>query len=180
MGIQIEDGTGTGNKAAVDSEGHLIVDALTLSEISHTSDAHGQAFIWASQTYDPDAADTVLLIKNTSSTRNLIITDVWFSADVETRVQIHLPTAEVTVAGTTITGVNMNTASGNVAEASAARDETGNTQGDVIWSGETQAANDTYHVDFKSAIHLGQNKSIGVDFVAAATAGDVTIMGYFE
>ena len=136
MPIVVEDGQGTGNKAVVDSEGHLIVDALTFPDIAHVSDVHGKTFFWASGTYDPDAGDTILLVKNTSSTDKLFITDIWVSTDIETRVVVHLPTSEVTVTGTTITGVNSNTTSSIVASASAARDEKNNSQVDVIWSGE--------------------------------------------
>jgi len=180
MGIQIEDGKGRGFTAQVDSEGHFVVDALTLTDMAHTSEEHGLAFAWASQTYDPDAGDTILLVKNTSSTRKLFIKGITLSCDTDTRVIIHLPTTEVTPTGTTIVGVNLNTNSNNVAETTAIRDETNNTQGDVIWSGEIHAAQNPVQPELFGSIILGQNKSIGVDFVSASTAGDVTIVGYLE
>ncbi len=103
------------------------------------------------------------------------------SADTEGRVVIHRPTTEVTPTGIAVTGINTNGTSNNVADATAIRTETNNTQGDILWAGELQAVNDPYHVDPRSAWILGQNQSIGVDYVLEVNAVvDVTIMGYFE
>lgn len=180
MGIQILDGTGGGSLAQVTTEGHLVIDAFALEEIAHISNEHGQAFTWSSGTYDGAAADTVLLVKNTSSVRKLFIQSIWMSSDVETRVVIHVPTSEVTPTGTAVTGRNMNITSGNVAEATAIRDETNNTQGNIYWSGEIPILSTPYEVRLHSALILGQNDSLGVDYVADAAACDVVIMGYFE
>lgn len=179
--MYIEDGKGRGFVAQVDSEGHLVVDALTITDMAHTSEEHGLSFSWASGSYNPATGDdTILLVKNTSTTRKLFIKGITISTAAETRVVVHLPTTEVTPAGTTITGINLNTNSNNVAEASAKRDETNNTQGDIIWSGEIQAATNPYDIQLFGAVIIGQNRSIGVDFVADPTACDVTIVGYFE
>lgn len=177
--VQLEDGTGTGNKAKVNADFHLLTTAVIETELSHVSKERGQAFVWASGTYDPDAGDTILLLKNTGD-KGLHVARIWISADVETRVVVHLPTTEVTPTGTTVTGVNLNTGSSNVAEATAIRDETNNTQGDIVWSGEVQAANDPFPLDLEDALSLAKNKSVGIDFVSAATACDVAIMGHFE
>ncbi len=180
MGIQIEDGLGRGFLAQVDSEGHFVVDALTLSDMAHTSEEHGQSFTWSSGTYDPAAADTILLVKNTSTTLPLFIKGISLSADVDTRVIIHIPTTEVTPTGTAITGTNLNSTSNNAASATAIRDETNNSQGNIVWSGEIQAAGDPYFVETFGAIIIGQNDSIGIDFVADVAVCDVVIYGYFD
>ena len=177
--VQIEDGTGTGSKAKVNADFHLLTTAGVETELSHVSKERGQAYVWASGTYDPGAGDTILLLKNTGD-KGLHIAMIWLSSDVDTRVVVHLPTTEVTPTGTTITGVNMNTGSSNVAEATAIRDETNNTQGDIVWSGEIQAAGDPFAIDLEDALSLAKNKSLGVDFVADAAACDVTFMGHFE
>ncbi len=179
MSIQILDGRGRGFLAEVDSEGHLIVDAIQLSELAHTSVAHGLAFSWAAATYDYDASDTILLVKNTSSTRKLLIEQIIISSDTATEVAIHVPTSEVTPSGTTITGRNMNLGSNNVAEATAVRDETNNSQGNLFWTGFI-SANEAHHVDFQGALILGTNDSIGVDLVTAGTGCACTIFGLFE
>ncbi len=179
MGLQIEDGLGRGFVAQVASEGHLVVDALTTTGMAHISDAHGLSFTWSSGTYDAAAGDTILLVKNTSTTRNLFIIAITLSADVETRVVVHLPTTEVTPTGTAVTGVNLNSTSSNAALATAIRDETNNSQGGIVWAGEIQATSEPYSVPTFGAIIIGQNDSIGVDYVADAAACDVTIYGFF-
>lgn len=181
MGLILEDGKGKGNQAEVNINNQLVVRAITQTEADFVSDMLGNAYSWASGTYNPaTTGDTILLVKNTSDTLNLHINSIWLSTAAETRVVIHLVTADVTVIGTTITGTNLNTNSNNVAPAEAARDETGNSQGSVIWSGEIQAATNPYEVRFDGAILLGKNISIGVDYVADPTACDVTILGHFE
>ena len=126
----------------------------------------GQAYSWSSGTYDYAALDTILLVKNTSTTKPLFITSISLSGDTDTRVVIHRPTTEVTPTGTSVTGVNLSGPdSTNAADATAIRDETNNSQGSIIWSGEIQAASDPYIVDLKNAVILGTNQSIGVDYV---------------
>jgi hypothetical protein len=180
MGFVIDDGAGKNGSAQVNEDLQLSTFSINETEFEFVSKEKGLAFIWSSGTYDAAAGDTILLIKNTSTTNNLHIDGVWLSSDTETRVVIHIPTSDVTVAGTTITGTNLNTSSSNVAEASAARDETGNSQGNIIWSGEIQAAGDPYFIDFSGALILGVNKSIGVDYVADVAGCDVIISGHYQ
>ena len=179
MALKILGANGIGNEAYVTGN-RLHVDAKMTPRVGIQSRDNGSTFSWASGTYDADANDTILLVKNTSTTQNLYVTTICLSTDVETRVVIHLPTTDVTVAGTTITGTNLNTVSANVASASAARDETGNSQGNIIWSGEIQAATNPFSVEFFASIVLGQNKSIAVDYVADVAACDVNILGFYE
>lgn len=174
----IEDGIGKGFKARVDSKNRLRSHVVDEPEM-HAASEDGDAYAWASETYDPAAADTILLVKNTGNP-NLHIEFVYLSTDVDTVATIHLPTTEVTPTGTAITGTNFNTGSSNVAEASAIRDETNNTQGNVIWSGEIYAASGPYRVDLQGALILAKNKSVGVDYVADVAACDVTIFGFFN
>ncbi len=180
MGFMIEDGKGTRGTAGVNEDQQLTVASVNQTEFEFVSKEKELAFSWSSGTYDAAANDTILLIKNTSRTNNLHIDGIWLSTDTETRVVVHVPTTEVTVTGTTITGVNLNTGSANVAEASAARDETNNSQGNIIWSGEIQATGEPYFIDFAGALILGTNSSIGVDYVADVAACDVTITGHYQ
>jgi hypothetical protein len=110
----------------------------------------------------------------------LHIDGIYLSSDTDTRAVIHVPTSEVTVTGTTITGFNLNTSSANVAEAEAARDETNNSQGNIVWSGEIQASSDPIYIDFSGALILNTNDSIGIDYVADVAACDVVIAGHYQ
>ena len=179
--MQIEDGRGTGSLLGISKTGNRgDVSSRSNERIYYISRDSGQSYMWASGTYDAGAGDTILLVKNTSTTRNLYIKAIWISTDTETRVVVHIPTSEVTPTGTSITGRNMNSASSNAAEATAIRDETNNSQGNIYWSGEIQAATNPYEINFHDGLILGQNESIGIDYVADVGACDVTIIGYFE
>lgn len=176
---KLEDGA-TSQTATVNADGQLATEAVTSGHFDHNSEHHGRAFSWASGTYDPAAADTILLVKNTSTSFDLLIHHIWLSTDVDTRVIIHVPTTTVTTpAGTTVTGVNLNTGSNNVADSVAMRDETNNSQGDVVWSGEIYAVSGPIKIDFEGSLILARNKSVGVDYVADVAACDVTIFGHF-
>jgi hypothetical protein len=179
MGFKIEDGKGSGRVAEVTESNKLQTVTVSHTELFEHSVFNRDAYSWSSGTYNYDANDTILLVENTSSTQMLHIHSVHISGDTDTRVIIHRPTSDVTVAGTTVTGVNLNGASGKVADANAARDETGNTQGDVLWSGEIIANGNPTILEFHGAIVLDRNQSIGVDFVTDGSACDVVIMGFF-
>lgn len=125
----LEDGKGTGNKAQVNSENQLVVQAIIESSLEHESEVNSEAYSWSSDSVNPAIDDTVLLLKNTSST-NLHIEYLIISGDTTSEYTIHLPTTEVTpTGGTTVTGVNLNTGGkSNVAEATATSLETNNSQ----------------------------------------------------
>jgi len=179
--MQIEDGKGTGNRAEVNEEKQLVVSAITETSLEHESEENGSGYVWSSSNVTVDATDTVLLLKNTSDTP-LHIECVKVSGTVATtQVTVHLPTTEVTVTagggGAVVTGTNLNTSSSNVADASAASDETNNSQGNII--AEVFLSGDSTENIETPGLILGKNKSIGVDTsntleIAAA------IVGHFE
>ena len=177
MGIQIGDGRGSGSLAEVKNN-RLQTKAVTESELHDVSEELGLAFSWTSDTYDYLAADTILLVKNTSD-KNLSIDTIICSGDAATEVIIHRPTTEVTPTGTAITGRNLNQGSANVAEATAIRDETNNSQGNILLSFRI-GADSPYDIHLEGAIILAKNQSIGVDFVANGAAANVTIIGFFD
>ncbi len=172
----IKDGA-TGSVAKVNTQNQLLVRAITEPEIEDASEA-GQAYSWTSGNIDIDAGDTILLVKNTSDTNFHVTTIVLSGGNVATRYTVHFPTTDVTVAGNTIVGVNLNTGSANVADATAASDETGNSQGDIINDVSLLATTSfTLHTE---GILLAKNKSIAIDQVTESTAGSVTIVGHYE
>jgi hypothetical protein len=180
MGLIIEDGRGSGIKAGVNADGQLSVRAVVENLLSHNSQDHGLAFSWASGIVNGVAGATVLLVKNTGD-KDLHITEIGLSTEIDTRVVIHLVTANVTLAGdATIVGTNLNTGSSNVADAGARTNETGNSQGAIIWSGEIMAAENTLIVPMHDAVILAKNKSIGVDYVIDVAVAEVTIFGNFD
>ena len=176
MGFQFEDGRGTGDLAYVDDH-RVAVTSRENPRIAYASKDNGLAFSW-SHSYDHDAADTILLVSNSSTTMDLYIHTISIGADTATEFTVHLPTYP-TLAGTAVTGVNFNRTSGKTASAEAYGDETGNTQANVIFRGFV-GANQTAILPPHGTIILGYHDCIAVDLVTAGTKGAVTITGYYE
>ena len=173
------DGANKNPAGRTDEDGLVKTVSVVESEFEYHSDVKGEAYSWNFLTYNMGVGDTLALIKNTSATKELHIDTITVSSDVESVITIHLPTTEVTPAGTAVTGVNLNTRSTNVAPATAMTDETDNSQGDIIFQTEIQAAGDPFVKDYAGVLILGQNKSVGLDGVADMGAFNVTIEGHF-
>jgi len=148
------------------------------TRLEDTSIENGLSFSWSNATYDYDAADTILLVKNTSTTHNLHIDQIWCHGDTTTTVAVFWASG-VTPAGTTVTGVNLNTTSSNTAEATAKGDETGNSGGSNVWVGSIPADNAT-PVLISSGLILASGYSIGVDYTTDGGEALVTIIGHYE
>lgn len=166
--------------ADVNSDHQLTVKAITETESEFASDVRKLAFSWPGVSFDPGALDTIGLLKNTSTTLELHIDDIIITTDTDTICQIHIPTSSFTIAGTQVTGVNLNTSGKNDSDSDFRANETGNTQGDIIWAQEIYAASGPEVVHWSGALILAKDVSVGVDFVSAVTAGQVTITGHYS
>ena len=150
------------------------------NHLLHSSVVDGLAYSWTNATYNYDAADTILAVQNTSTTHNLHIDQIWCHGDTTTRVIVHATSEDgFTIAGTTVTGVNLNRASSNTASATAKADETGNTQGNIFWAGSIPADNAT-PVAIGLGIILDLSDAIAVDFTDDGGEALVTIIGHYE
>ena len=174
----IEDGKGRGLRAEVNEEQELVVKAVTISEFEQESQDNGNAYNWSSGIIDVDAgADTVLLVKNTSDNPLFIESISIANGALASAYTVHLPTIEVTPAGTTVTGTNLNTASSNVAEATSKSKETNNTQGNIIFT-RFMAVDRDEKIETRGLI-LAKNKSVGVDVTEDTAESAVTIRGHY-
>ena len=150
------------------------------NHLLESSIVDGQAYSWTNATYNYDAADTILAVQNTSTTHNLHVDQIWCHGDTTTRVIVHATSEDgFTIAGTTVTGVNLNRASSNTAAATAKADETGNTQGNILWAGSIPADNAT-PVLINAGIVLDLSDVIAVDFTDDGGEALVTIIGHYE
>ena len=99
-----------------------------------------------------------------------------------TQYKIQLPTTDVTVVagsgGAVVTGTNLNSASSNVADASAATDETVNSLGDTVRT--LFLAINAEHSEPTPGLLLGKNKSIAVDCITEPGTAAATIIGHYE
>ena len=171
-----------GEYVKVTENNRLWTDALAESPMAHAARYHAKAFTWTMVSYDYDAADTLLLVRNDSTTLLLYIEYVWVWVDCGGSVIVlQHPTAVFTIAGTAVTGVNMNTASGIAADATAKADETGNTQGDIIdVKYQLGSSEGVKFLDHDGIIALGYHDAIGVDAVTGGDACQCTIHGYYH
>lgn len=178
MGLQIEDGTGTGKIAKVTLQNQLEVRNENL-ELQH----------WISRykgnTYQAISVDTgitaktqtLLHLKNTDTEKSCVISFIRMQAITNTAskpvvgeyFQIGLGET-VASGGTTTTPVNMNTSSGNTASVTATGvDPTmaGTfTEIDRIYH---KASGDEYTFNKQGSIILGLNDTFSVRFVSAGT-----------
>ena len=176
--MKLEGATG-GNVLNVDVDGRAETTSVIQNSLGHYTDS-GDSWAWSNVTYDPDANDTIILIKNTHTTKDLYISQIQFSSDTASEVKVHLTDgATFTPAGTAIVGINLNNNVGGTAYATAIGDETANTLGNIIFHTQV-VANVPNQFDMSNAVVLGTNQSIGVDLVAAATAAYATIWGYYK
>jgi hypothetical protein len=177
MPDMIRDGKGTGSLASV-TDNRLDVSSRAQSRVYYTSRETGLAFTWSNLSYNYDANDTILLIKNTSRVNRLVITHFFLSGDTTTQFVLHSPTCS-TPTGTEVIGVNSNRQSAELAEAEAVSDETTNTRANIVGSGFILAGM-TLPIDTQGAIILGYNDCIAVDYVTDGGAALVTIGGFYE
>lgn len=164
-------------------KGRADVSARADAREYYVSRDEGEAYSWRNATYNYTAADTILLVKNTHTTKALVISSITMAGDSATEVLVHIPTAEVTPTGTEVTGLNRNGNSSNVAAATAKGNETNNSSppaAATIDFSTRIGADAPYHYETHDTLRLAQNQSVGVDFVTVGAAADVTITGYYE
>jgi len=164
--------------AGVDTDGRSKVISSNEERIAAISREEGEAYSWSNVSYDYAAADTIVLVKNTSSTKKLHVTDIFLSGSTATIATIHRTTC-TTPTGTAITGINLNGSFSNVASATAIGDETTNVQGSIIQNVELRAVT-VEHIKFDGALILNESQCIAVDYVTDGTTANVTIRGYFK
>ncbi len=180
MSVLIGDGRGDGSLMEVKKH-RAQVDAQTETAFERHSRV-GQAYSWTNVGYNMTAADTVLAVRNTSSGKTLHITRVTMSSVDVNVAQHHITQGSAALAGTAVTGTNLNGNSGNVAEAEAKGDETTNSsQGTLIGTTQLPALTEVA-VNWEGALILGTNDSYGIDYIADDTGSLplITIYGYFE
>ena len=126
MAFIIEDGTGQGYKAGVNSENRLRTNSVVEELQHHYSKTEGQVYqIQGSETAVGATTQTILHIKNTSTTRLFVISYIRVQLIGEaggTALPVPATSFEIgfnqtyTSGGTAVTPVNMNAASGNAAD----------------------------------------------------------------
>jgi len=176
------DGAGDGRLAGVDELRQLYVTTETPWQ---KACRRGDAYLWQNATADIATGETMVLVRNDSTTRNIVIHGIYIGNGnvAATTYDIHYVTAAFTNAGTNIVGINMNANFGAATDVTATADETGNTQGTVImdYISLVAAKGDMLTAaNFPAiGITLAGGTAIAVDQITESTAGVGGIYGYF-
>lgn len=175
--IQGTDPKGAGiQEQKVNANGEALVAAVAESLFERSSE-DGKSYNWSSGIINIDAADTVLLLKNTSDIPLHVESITINNGSTASQYQVHLPTTEVTPTGTTVSPTNLNTGKSDVADATSRSDETNNSQGALIFT-PMLAADENETINTVGLI-LAKNKSVGIDVVETTTEAGVTIRAHY-
>jgi len=177
MGI-IQDGKGRGNSMSVSSSLRGNVSGKVNPRIYYVSRDDGQAFSWYSS-YSATSGDYVIHIKNTSQTRNLVISKILFSGVEAGKYSVETVTG--TAAGTNITGAHMNRSKVREADCDSFGNAavTGLTLDDTFASMRTLAGASAAGSS-SNALILGVTGQVAVKYEGTTGIVDVTVFGYFE
>ena len=185
--MKLQDGTGSGKFAGVTTDNRLQVDARTFSEVHDKSINEAQVYMFSTGAFiniTTTGAETgVLYLKNTSSTKFLILSSIRTCGDVIQKVTFYKnPTGGTLISGATAgQTTNLNLSSSNTADVVNYRGANGSTITGGTWLG--QHINHVGHstLETKDAIVLGKNSSFAIAF-EVATSGDVcaAIEGYYS
>lgn len=176
--MEIKDGRGSGYAAAVNERGRVAVDA---DKVGGDSAGKGNYFILQSQDLNIDAADTLLCVRNDGNVPFAIDRMILSTGATWSRYECHIITASFTAAGTAVTPKCLNTGlsgtSALAADLTVKSDETGNTQGAVIYDISLLAL--TTLVVPTPGLILARGVAFGIDQVTESAAGAASIEGHF-
>jgi len=175
----------SGNIADVNDDNYLKVYAPTGI---HAASLKGNAYIWNAVSANIDTTDCMILVANTSATQNLVIHSCMFRGDIAGQLDFKTcSVAGLTLAGTAITGINLNAGSNKAAPASAFSDETASPATDIIFTwyqhlcvNAQTTTGPMGFVNFDDAIIIGYNRAFGIDTILEPAAGfEASVIGYF-
>jgi len=169
--MQIND-PNTQQAMKVNADGRALVDGIL--PIEAVSEA-GYAFVFDTGLIALSANDTAILIKNTTTERNLYIQEIEFFMDTSPNIVIHCPVV-ATPTGTAITPVNLNRGSGVSAPATAVSKETSNTQANIVG----RCKMDIGVKSFYGMLILANGNSVAVDVESTVMEARIIVRGYFK
>jgi hypothetical protein len=181
MGIQIEDGLGTGKIAGVSSENRLCVDAVSEPKDHHTNAESGK--VWSLPFDGIDAAgngDYIFYIQNTGD-KSLGITDIRLSADTAaTQIEIHGVTGTAS-GGSALTPVSRTVGSSAAPTATieTGTDITGLTSSGILFYMQLAVVLTEYHLRTTSNIIIPKGKAVGI-LVETGTANITGVVSLVE
>jgi len=170
----IEDGKGRGYSVSVTTDNQLETFAVMHTLFEHLNE-EGQVFS-VSFSVTPSGANQCFFYLKNISTYNMTVKRIKLIVPITgDRIQVKVKDIGTPVGGTAVTSVNLNTISGNIANATALYgvNITGLTGGSVIDDITLPAAGKTEVFEFESAIIIGPGTTMSL----YAVAGSLLIRG---
>ena len=162
------------------SDGRMNVSSRSDERIYYNSRDEGDTYIWTSTDAGAAADEYIIYIKNTSTTKQLVIRAIYLTPSVA--MTFLIVTATGTPTSASITGFNTNLTSTKIAPAISHGDALVDnvTPVQVLRTVSVEALT-TEHVDFHDTLRLGQNDIIAIeeDVNGGGTLA-CQILGYFE
>lgn len=181
MGLQIEDGGGTGRVAKVDAENRLSTSSVTQLYDFHVNKESGKVWSLPFEGLNPAGADDyVFYIKNTG-TKDLLISDIRVSADTATtQVEVHAVTGTAS-GGSSLTPVSRTIGSAALPSATieTGTDITGLTTAGTLFYIQCAVVNTEYHLRTSSNVRIPKGKAVAL-LVETATANVTGVVSLIE
>lgn len=169
-----------GQYVKVTDENMLRVCAQIEYEVSHVSEAHGQAYVWTA-TADWGADKNALWLRNDSLTDNLVIEQIIATMGAAAVVEIWVGSGN-TAAGTAVTGICLNRGLDNTALATCKHTNTNVDTGTgmtLLLTVHLPVTN-AQPINFFNALILDYYDEVAVNIVTDVASSSVNILGYFH
>ena len=175
MGIQIEDGTGSGTGAKVDSENRILTSSVSETLEHHANQHEGEAYNVLFSVTPAGAGDDFFYLKNNDD-KDSVIEGIWWQTDGTETVTYVL--SDIGNTGGTvgnITPANLNAGSGKVANAivQSGNDITGLSGGTNIQTIKLTTQTTSAYFNCEQDIIISKNQT----FTITATSGSVALIG---
>jgi len=184
MGLQIEDGTGSGVTAEVNVDNRLSTTSVSIPEIAYHA-LKGNSYSFPSNFLSLTGAGThaILYVKNTAHNLYLHISDIRISCDVSTKWRLWKNPSAGTIitGGATLDPVNLFFESGNSAQVTAKIGGQGFTLTDGTLVGQALIPAGAGNMQVDNAIILGTDDTVAMtaEVGGAGTVG-VTWLGFYD
>ena len=116
-----------------------------------------------------------MAVRNNDKNLKIYVDRIFVALDTLSAITVHRVTAVYTNAGTAITPTNLLSSSGNALNVDATQDETGNTQGAVVYEARV-SADVTLEIIFGGSLIIDEDHMVGVDCVANPGAGAASML----
>ena len=181
MGLQIEDGRGTGSLVKITNDNRMSVNSKQGRRSYYISRDEGQTYNIISHDATAAAGTFICYMQNTSTSLNMFIDLIRVGGENTALWKVWFVTGTA-AGGNALTATNLNRSSSNAADVNARGDDsiTGLTT-DVEIATMRAPANADVDIPFDDTLILGQNDALAVEYDTGTTGiAEVLARVYFE